>query len=213
MFVSLPAGDVRRRLPRLLLGLVLCGVGIALMVAAELGLAPWDVLHQGLSELTGIPIGTTNILVGALVLLTWLPLRERPGLGTVLNVLLIGLTVDAVLYVLPHLEAIAVRAPLLVIGILTFGVGSGFYIGAGLGPGPRDGLMTGIARRGASVRLVRTGIELVVLVAGFLLGGGVGVGTVAFALAVGPVVHYALDRLTIPGGAAPRPSITPSSVT
>jgi uncharacterized membrane protein YczE len=214
VFVSLPAAEVRRRLPRLLLGLALCGVGIALMVEADLGLAPWDVLHQGLSERTGIPIGTMNVLVGAAVLLAWLPLRERLGPGTVLNVLVIGFTVDGVLALLPHVEPIAVRAPMVVAGVLAFGIGSGFYIGAGLGPGPRDGLMTGIARRWGSVRVVRTVIEVAALAVGFALGGGVGVGTVLFAVGIGPVVHYALDRLTVPApGAAPRPSITPSSVT
>lgn len=209
---AVPVAEVRRRFPRLVLGLVLCGVGIALMVVAELGLAPWDVLHQGLSERTGIPIGTMNILVGALVLLAWLPLRERPGIGTVSNVLLIGLTVDATLAVLPHVERLAVRGPLLVAGVLAFGIGSGFYIGAGLGPGPRDGLMTGIARRGGSVRVVRTGIELAALAAGWALGGGVGVGTVVFALAVGPVVHFALERLTMaPAAAPPSPSACPAT--
>lgn len=190
--------EVRRRLPRLLLGLVLCGLGIAAMVRAELGLGPWDVLHQGLSRLSGIPIGTVGILVGLVVLLGWLPLRERLGLGTVLNVIVIGATIDLVLLVLPTVEALAPRVVLLVAGVLLFGMGSGFYIGAGLGPGPRDGLMTGIAARGPSVGTVRLGLELTVLAAGWLLGGTVGVGTVVFAIGIGPLVQWFLPPLSLP---------------
>lgn len=207
----LPRTEVVRRLPRLLLGLVLCGVGIALMVRADLGLAPWDVLHQGLSERTGVPMGRWTIVVGAVVLLGWVPLRERPGVGTVLNVLLVGATVDLTLALTGEPDAMVARVPLLVAGTVVFGLGSGFYIGAGLGAGPRDGLMTGLARRGRSVRVVRTVIELVALAAGWALGGGVGIGTVLFAVTVGPVVHYALERLTVPLPA--DPSVTPSSVT
>jgi uncharacterized membrane protein YczE len=193
-----PADELRRRLPRLLFGLVLFGVGIALMVRADLGLGPWDVLHQGLSERTDLAIGTITILVGLVVLLLWLPIRERPGLGTVLNVLLIGLVADATLAVLDAPEPMWLRVVFLVTGVFVFGPGSGLYIGAGLGPGPRDGLMTGLARGGRSVRRVRTSIELTVLAVGAALGGTVGVGTVLFALTIGPNVHWFLDHMTLP---------------
>ena len=187
--------ELRRRLPRLLLGLVLCGLGIASMVAGDLGLGPWDVLHQGVSLLTGIPIGTVNILVGLVVLAAWLPLRERPGLGTVLNVLVIGVVIDLTLLVLVTPDSLALRTAMMLAGPLLFGIGSGFYIGAGLGPGPRDGLMTGLARRtGWQVGSVRAGLELSVLLAGWVLGGTVGVGTVVFALGIGPVVQLSLRR-------------------
>lgn len=193
-----PVDELRRRLPRLLGGLVLFGVGIALMVRADLGLGPWDVLHQGLSERTDLAIGTVTILVGLVVLLLWLPIRQRLGLGTVLNVLLIGLVADATLEVLDAPEPMWARVLFLLAGVFVFGPGSGLYIGAGLGPGPRDGLMTGLARDGRSVRVVRTGIELAVLAAGAALGGTVGVGTLLFALSVGPNVHWFLDRMTMP---------------
>jgi len=193
-----PADELRRRIPRLLGGLVLFGVGIALMVRADLGLAPWDVLHQGVAERTGIAIGNVTILTGVLVLLLWVPIRERWGLGTVLNVVVIGLVVDATLAVLAAPEAMWQRISFLAVGIFMFGPGSGLYIGAGLGPGPRDGLMTGLARRGRSVRIVRTGIELAALAVGAALGGSVGIGTVAFAVTVGPNVHWHLDKMTMP---------------
>ena len=185
-------------MPRLVAGLVLCGLGIAFMVAADLGLAPWSVLDQGISHHTGIPIGTVSIIVGAVVLSLWWPLRERPGLGTVLNVLLIGLTIDAALLVLETPGSAAGRVAFLAVGIFLWGPGTGLYIGAGLGPGPRDGLMTGLAARGVgSIRLVRTGIELSALTAGWLLGGSVGAGTVAFAVTIGPLVQFFLPRLTV----------------
>lgn len=193
-----PATGLRSRMPRLVAGLALCGLGIAFMVAADLGLAPWSVLDQGLSERTGIPIGTMSILVGALVLTAWIPLRERPGLGTVLNILLIGLTIDAALLVLDTPGSTAGRLAYLAFGAFLWGPGSGFYIGAGLGPGPRDGLMTGLAARGVgSVRAVRTALELSVLVVGWLLGGSVGLGTVVFALTIGPNVQLFLPRLSL----------------
>ncbi len=193
-----PADELRRRVPRLLGGLVLFGVGIALMVRADLGLAPWDVLHQGVAERTGVPIGTVTILTGLVVLLLWIPIRERPGLGTLLNVLVIGLVVDATLALVDAPQAMWQRVTFLVLGIFVFGPGSGLYIGAGLGPGPRDGLMTGLARRGRSLRVVRTGIELTALAIGAVLGGRVGVGTVAFATTVGPNVHWFLERMSLP---------------
>ena len=197
------------RLLRLLVGLVLCGVGIATMVAADLGLGPWDVLHQGLEGITGIPIGRVGILVGLVVLVLWLPLPERPGVGTVLNVVVIGLVIDAVLLVLETPTSLAWRVALLVLGPVLFGIGSGFYIGARLGPGPRDGLMTGLARqRGWSVARVRTGIEVTVLGAGWLLGGTVGVGTLLFAGTIGPLVGFFLPRLAMPEGLDDRRPLT-----
>ena len=202
-----PVDELRARLPRLLLGLTFFGVGIGLMVRADLGLGPWDVLHQGVAERTGISIGVVTILTGLVVLLLWIPLRERPGLGTVLNVLLIGVVVDLTLALVDTPDAMWQRVALLVLGVYVFGPGSGWYIGAGLGPGPRDGLMTGIARRGHSVRVVRTGIELGALAVGAALGGSVGIGTVLFALTVGPNVHWHLDRMTL---APPRPRTSPA---
>lgn len=195
MLASPSATELRRRLPRLLLGLVLCGLGIATMVAAELGLGPWDVLHQGLSKMTGIPIGTVGIAVGVLVLVGWLPLRERPGIGTVLNVLLIGVVIDVTLLWLQTPEPVWQRWAYMLAGPVLFGVGSGFYLGTGLGSGPRDGIMTGLARRGLPVGVVRAAIEVGVLVLGWVLGGTVGIGTVVFALTIGPIVHVALPRL------------------
>jgi uncharacterized membrane protein YczE len=192
-----PATEVRPRLPRLVAGLILCGLGIAFMVAADLGLAPWAVLDQGVSRRTGIPIGTVSILTGAIVLIAWVPLRQRPGIGTVLNIVLIGVTTDAALLVLDTPASAAGRAAYLAIGVFLWGPGSGLYIGAGLGPGPRDGLMTGLHARGlGSIRAVRTVLELTVLVVGWLLGGSVGVGTVAFAVTIGPNVQLFLSRLT-----------------
>ena len=193
-----PVTEPRERVPRLVAGLVLCGLGIAFMVAADLGLAPWSVLDQGISRHTGIPIGTVSIIVGAVVLVAWIPLRERPGLGTVLNVLLIGTTIDLALLVLDTPASLAARLAYLALGLFLWGPGTGLYIGAGLGPGPRDGLMTGLAARGVgSIRLVRTGIEVTALLAGIALGGSVGLGTVAFALTIGPNVQFFLPRLTV----------------
>jgi uncharacterized membrane protein YczE len=192
-----PAAEVRRRLPRLLLGLEICGVGLALIILGDLGLDSWNVLHQGLEEQTGISIGLVTILVGVAMFGVSLPLGEQIGVGTLLNVLLIGLTIDAVLLVAEEPEGTAVRWLCLLGGTVAFAVGSGFYIGAGLGPGPRDGVMTGLARRGLRVGVVRTGIELVVLAVGWLLGGSVGVGTVVFAVTIGPLVAFFLRRLSL----------------
>jgi uncharacterized membrane protein YczE len=203
--LTLPSrAQLRRRVPRLLVGLVLCGLGITLMVRAELGLGPWDVLHQGLSDRTGIPIGSVAILVGLVVLLAWVPLRQRLGVGTVLNVLIIGAVIDLTMLVVHTPSSTALRWVFLVVGVFLFGPGSGFYIGAGLGPGPRDGLMTGIAARGHSVRVVRTGIELSALALGWLLGGTVGVGTLVFAFSIGPNVHFFLERLSVPDDLEPH---------
>lgn len=195
--------ELRRRLPRLLLGLVLCGLGIASMVAADLGLGPWDVLHQGLSRLSGIPIGTVGILVGMVVLGSWFPLHERPGLGTVLNVVVIGVVIDVTLLVLETPGPLWLRTLMMLAGPLLFAIGSGFYIGAGLGPGPRDGVMTGLARRGLPVGTARACIELTVLAGGWLLGGTVGAGTLVFAFGIGPLVHLLLPRLSLADAVAP----------
>jgi uncharacterized membrane protein YczE len=209
MLGLLPAPDWRPRLPRLVAGLVLCGLGIAFMVAADLGLAPWAVLDQGISRRTGIPIGTVSIITGAVVLGAWVPLRQRPGVGTVLNILLIGVTTDLALLVLDTPGSTAGRAAYTALGVFLWGPGSGLYIGAGLGPGPRDGLMTGLHARGAgSIRAVRTALEVTVLVGGWLLGGSVGVGTVAFAVTIGPNVQLFLARLTWRPARAPAPAVT-----
>ena len=184
------------------------GIGIALMAGADLGLGPWDVLHQGLSFRTDLSLGLLNIAVGAVVLGLWVPLRQRPGIGTILNVLIIGLVVDATLALLPHLDPLWLRTPAMLAGVLLMGVGSGLYIGAGLGPGPRDGLMTGVAARGHTVRSVRTALELTVLALGWALGGTVGVGTLVLAVAIGPLVQAALERLGLP---APSPAGEPAA--
>ena len=178
-------------------GLALFGAGIALLIASDLGAAPWDVFHTGLSELTGIPVGTVIIITGVALLGLWIPLREPPGLGTVLNAVEIGLVAGLVLDRLPDTDNLALRAGIMFGGVLLIAVGSGFYIGAGLGPGPRDGLMTGLARRGPSLRTARTGIELTVLVIGVLLGGSIGIGTAVFAFGIGPLVQILLPALTM----------------
>ncbi|WFE29365.1 hypothetical protein O7623_09305 [Solwaraspora sp. WMMD791] len=205
-----------RRLGQLYLGLVLYGVSMAMMIESQLGLNPWDVLHQGLAGQTGLSFGTVTVITGAFVLLLWIPLRQRPGLGTVSNVLVIGIAVDVSLALLPSPAAIAVRVPLLVGGIVLNGLATGLYVGARLGPGPRDGLMTGwVARHPRhSVRLVRTVIELTVLGAGWLLGGTAGLGTVLYAVAIGPLVQLFLPLCTVPAvspAADPPPAAEPLS--
>ncbi len=177
----------------LLTGLALYGFSMALMVRAGLGLDPWDVFHQGLSRHTGWTIGTSTAVVGVLVLLAWIPLRNRPGVGTVANVVVIAVTVDASLALLPTPAGLPVRIAMMLGAVLLNAFATVLYIGAGLGPGPRDGLMTGlVARTGLSVRLVRTAIEATVLTAGWLLGGTVGVGTVVYAFGIGPLVQLLL---------------------
>jgi len=194
-----------RRLFQLVVGLTLYGVSLALMVEAGLGLAPWDVFHQGLSEVTGLPLGWVVIAVGVVVLLLWIPLRQRPGLGTVSNVVVVGLAVEAGLWALPTPGHLAVRTTFLLGAVVLNGVATGLYIGARFGPGPRDGLMTGfVARRpGRSIRLVRTVIEVTVLAAGWLLGGTVGVGTVLYAVSIGPLAHVFIPLFTAPAPARP----------
>lgn len=171
---------------------------MALLVRSELGVMPWDVLHQGISRQTGLSLGTVTIAVGFIVLLAWVPLRERPGLGTVSNVIVIGLAVDAALAVLPQVAALPPQIALAVAGVVLNAIATAAYIGVHLGPGPRDGLMTGLVRRtGGSVRFVRTAIEIVVVVSGWLLGGTLGLVTVVYALAIGPLVHLLLPRLSV----------------
>ncbi|MFD8588944.1 YitT family protein [Streptomyces sp. NPDC059637] len=189
-----------RRLVRLYLGLVLYGTSTALQIRAGLGTGPWDVFHQGVAGRTGLSVGTVSVLTGACVLAAWIPLRQRPGLGTVSNVLVVGLSMDAALHLLPAApEHPALRAALLVFGVVLNGAATGLYICARFGPGPRDGLMTGLhARTGRSVRLVRTGIELTVLAGGIALGGTAGIGTVLYALAIGPLAQFFLRRFALP---------------
>jgi uncharacterized membrane protein YczE len=176
------------RLVQLYIGLLLYGLAGALQVRSTLGLDPWDVLHQGIARHAGIAIGTVVILVGAAVLVLWIPLRQWPGLGTLSNVVLIGVSMNLSLQWLPHVHLLPWRIADVAGGILLCGVATGMYIGANFGPGPRDGLMTGLARRtGRSIRLTRTAIELTVLIVGWILGGTVGIGTVVFALAIGPL--------------------------
>jgi uncharacterized membrane protein YczE len=190
-----------RRLAQLYAGLVLYGVSMALMVRSSLGVMPWDVLHQGLARQLGWSLGTVTIVVGALVLLAWVPLRERPGLGTLSNVVVVGLAVDAVLAVLPAPDGLPGRVGFAAAGILLNGVATAAYIGVALGPGPRDGLMTGLVRRtGGPVGPIRTAIEVVVVVTGWLLGGTLGVVTVLYALSIGPLVHVLLPRLAVEPG-------------
>ena len=187
--------ELRRRLPQLLVGIPVLGVGIALTLQARLGVSPYDVLHQGIAAKVGLSVGTVVILVGLVILLFWIPLRQRPGLGTVVNTLTVGLVIDLALHVVPEPDRLAARIPLLVVGILVTGLGMGLYIGAGLGPGPRDGLMTGLAAKGFPLWAVRTVLELAALAAGWFLGGNVGVGTLAFAFSIGPLGHFFLAHL------------------
>ncbi|MFF5473297.1 YitT family protein [Streptomyces achromogenes] len=192
-----------RRLVQLYAGLALYGASSALLVAAGLGLEPWNVLHQGLAELTGLSIGAVSIVVGAAVLLLWVPLRQRPGLGTVSNVFVVGLAMDGTLALLPDVRSLALRAPLLLAGIVLNGMATGLYIAARFGPGPRDGLMTGLHRRtGRSIRLMRTGVEAAVVITGFLLGGTIGVGTVLYAVSIGPLAQVFLRWFALPSAPA-----------
>lgn len=200
----LPVGYApARRLPQLAGGLALYGASMAMQVRGNLGLAPWDVLHQGLDRLLPLSFGQVTAVTGVVVLLLWIPLRQRPGIGTVANVVVIAFAVDAVLALLPTDPSLPVRIGLMVGGIVLNGVASAIYIGTRLGPGPRDGLMTGLAARtGWSIRLVRTGIELAVLVVGWLLGGTAGIGTVLYALAIGPLTQLFLRPFTVRSPAA-----------
>lgn len=206
-----------RRFTQLLAGLFLYGIAIAAMMQAAIGIEPWDVLSQGIMMRTGIPFGLVTNLVGAVVLLFWIPLRQRPGLGTVLNVLLVGPSAQFGLWVIPQPHLLWVRILLFAGGLLLIAVASGLYIGAQFGPGPRDGLMTGLnTRTGRPIWLVRTGIEAVVLLVGWLLGGNVGWGTLAYALCIGPLVHVAIPLFALrradARGAAEAGADTPATV-
>ena len=186
-----------RRIPQLLAGLWLYGASMALQIRATLGLDPWDVLHEGLTKITGLSFGLITALVGAVVLLCWIPLRQRPGVGTVSNVVVIGVAVDVTLYLLPTPADLLPRILFLAAGIVLNGLAAAVYIGARLGPGPRDGLTTGFcARTGTSLRLVRTVVEVTVLAIGWLLGGTIGVGTVLYAVTIGPLTQAFLPLVT-----------------
>lgn len=202
------AAQLRRRLPQLFAGIVLLAVGIELTLRAELGLAPWDVLHQGIADHLGVPFGLVVVGVGLVVLLLWIPLRQPLGLGTVLNTLLVGVLVDLSAHVIPSISKLPWRWTALLSGLGAQALGVGLYIGAGLGTGPRDGLMTAIARRGAPIALVRTALEVSVLAIGWTLGGTVGIGTVILALGIGPLSAPLLHRLHV---AAPATSMIGST--
>jgi uncharacterized membrane protein YczE len=198
--------NAAKRAAMLMIGLALYGFSMGLMVRAGLGLDPWDVFHQGLSRYTGWTIGTASAIVGVAVLLAWIPLRNRPGIGTIANVIIIAITVDATLAVLPAPSAMPVRIAMMLFAVVLNAFATVLYIGAGLGPGPRDGLMTGlVARTGLSVRLIRTGIEATVLATGWMLGGTVGVGTVIYALGIGPLVQLFLRSGMATMGGWPKP--------
>jgi uncharacterized membrane protein YczE len=198
---------------QLFAGLILYGISLALLIRAGLGLAPWDVLHQGLARITGTSVGQMVIAVSFVVLLAWIPLRQRPGFGTIANALLVGVAVDLTMLVIDDVKALPWRLLLLIAGVALNGLATALYIGASLGPGPRDGLMTGVvARTGRSVRLVRTVIELAVLVLGWLLGGTVGVGTVLYAVSIGPIAHLLLPRLTVAADASRSPAVVERDV-
>lgn len=203
-----------RRLVQLYAGLTLYGASSALLVRAGLGMEPWNVLHQGLAGLTGLTIGVVSIIVGAVVLLLWIPIRQRPGLGTVSNVFVIGLAMDGTLALLPDGHGLVARISLMVLGIVLNGLATGLYIAARFGPGPRDGLMTGLHRvTGRSIRLTRTLIEVAVVTTGFLLGGSVGVGTLLYALSIGPLAQFFLRFFAVPEpAAAPGPGPVDAAV-
>jgi len=209
---QLQAGQLPRRLVQLYLGLILYGASMGLMIQGNLGLDPWDVLHSGIAKHLDVSFGTVVIAMSFVVLLAWIPLRQWPGLGTISNAIVIGLVTDLTLNTVARPDELWLRAVFMVAGIVVNGLAGAMYIGAQFGPGPRDGLMTGLVRRtGLSVRLVRTTIEVIVLGIGWLLGGVVGLGTVAYALAIGPIVHFLLPlftvKLSVP--AVPTPSPRP----
>jgi uncharacterized membrane protein YczE len=201
---------MRRRLVQLYVSMVLYALSMALMIRSELGNMPWDVLHQGLAEQLGLPFGVVVMSVSVLVLLAWWPLHERPGLGTISNVVVISLVIDPALALVPQDEALATRVSFAIAGVVLNGAATAGYIGAHFGPGPRDGLMTGLVRvTGASVRLVRTLIEVAVALTGLLLGGTLGVITVLYALAIGPLTHLFLPLLSRVGVASARADADP----
>lgn len=191
--------DLLTRMPRLLVGITLLGGGIALMLWAKLGLSPWDVLHQGIASQLGLSVGTVVIGLGALILLTWIPLHQRFGIGTIVNTLVVGVILDAVFDALPAPHALWVRTACMLGGVVCVGVGTGCYIAAGLGPGPRDGVMTAVAARGYPLWAVRMTMEVSALLLGLLLGGDVGVGTLLFALGIGPLADVFLRVFRLAG--------------
>ena len=191
-----PADRRVRRFAQLYVGLPLYGLSAALLIKARLGLDPWDVFHQGLARKSGLAIGTITVIVSAAVLLLWIPLHERPGIGTLSNAVLVGLAMNGSLNLVPLPVTTLSRWLFLAAGIVLNGLATGLYIGAGLGPGPRDGLMMGLARGGRSIRLVRTSLEVSVLALGWALGGTVGIGTVAYALCIGPLAHVFIPLLS-----------------
>jgi uncharacterized membrane protein YczE len=197
VFLPLPADRLPERLVRCAIGLAMFGLGISMFLTAKLGVAPWDVFHQGISRHTGIPVGIVIEITGVCILLLWIPLREKMGWGTVMNAVEIGLVVFAIGGHLPHTRLLVLRLLYLAGGLLAIAIGSGLYIGAGLGSGPRDGLMLALSRRNVSVGIARTGLELLVLGAGLVLGGSIGVGTLAFTFGIGPLVQVLLPRLRL----------------
>ena len=221
-FDPIPTDRGVRRWAQLLCGVVLYGATAGMLVLARLGLDPWDVLHQGLSRTLGLGIGTWAIIVSFVVLLGWSALRQRLGVGTLVNAVVVGLVIDLVVAAFPAPHALWARYLLVIGGVIGNGIATGLYIGAGLGPGARDGLTTGIAGRGHSIRVVRTSIEASVLLTGLLLGGTVGVGTLLYALGIGPITHQTIPALAIderfrslrhgrglrPGAVSPDPQLS-----
>jgi uncharacterized membrane protein YczE len=198
-----------RRIVQLVIGLFLYGIAIALMVRAGIGVSPWDVLTQGLAKQTGLSFGLLTNIIGAVVLLLWIPIRQKPGVGTILNVLLIGPSAQLGLWLIPQQTVPVIQGLVYSGGLALLAVATGMYIGARLGPGPRDGLMTGLHKRtGWKIWIVRTAIEVTVLTIGWILGGQVGIGTVAFALLIGPMVNFTLPWLQVP---LPRGEVAPAS--
>ena len=202
-----------RRIAQLIVGLFLYGFAIAMMIRAALGISPWDVLSQGVVLHTGLNYGIVTNVIGALVLLLWIPIRQRPGIGTVVNVLAIGPSIEVGLLVLPAPDELLPRILLLPGGLVLLAIATGLYIGARFGHGPRDGLMTGIHRRtGWPIWAVRTAIEVTVLAIGWMLGGNVGIGTLAFALLIGPMVNVTIPLLRVPErpASSPAPGLVPA---
>ena len=185
------------RIIRCVIGLAFFGIGISMVMDARIGAPPWDVFHQGVADRVDREVGTVIIATGAVLMLLWIPLRQKPGIGTILNAIEIGLVANVALAILPRPDSVLVQVPMMLGGVVVTAIGSGLYIGSGLGPGPRDGIMTGLAVRGVPLRIARTGIEITVLVVGWFLGGQVGVGTVAFAVLIGPLVQVFLPRLSM----------------
>lgn len=195
---QLRAGHMPRRLAQLIVGLAIYGASMAMVVRAALGVIPWDVLHTGLIQHIPISFGQMSILVSLAVLLAWVPLRQMPGLGTIANALLVGIAADITLAIMPPVDDLGVRVALLLGGIALNGIATAMYIGSQLGPGPRDGFMTGLSRiSGRSIRLVRTAIEVSVVALGWALGGAVGLGTVLYAVAIGPLAQRMLPSFTV----------------